>query len=210
MGKISQGILGGFSGKVGNVIGGNWKGIDYMRSKASQKRDANSEKQQNQRAKFIGCTSLANSVLDTIIQPIWNRKAVKMTGYNLFVKTNLPVFDTNGAITNYANLKFSVGELPLPTNLIIQNNGAGNGALLITWSDNSGTGIAAPTDRIRVLVICEGEVVVKQGMNFPRQSEFASFSIPFGTGKIVHVYAFFENEDKTKYSISNYTLLTID
>ena len=31
MGKISQGILGGFSGKVGNVVGGNWKGIDYMR-----------------------------------------------------------------------------------------------------------------------------------------------------------------------------------
>ena len=36
MGKISQGILGGFSGKVGTVIGGNWKGIDYMRSKASK------------------------------------------------------------------------------------------------------------------------------------------------------------------------------
>jgi len=33
MGKINQGILGGFSGKVGNVIGGNWKGIDYMRVK---------------------------------------------------------------------------------------------------------------------------------------------------------------------------------
>ncbi len=32
MGKIKQGILGGFSGKVGTVIGGNWKGISYMRS----------------------------------------------------------------------------------------------------------------------------------------------------------------------------------
>ena len=32
MGTISKGILGGFSGKVGTVIGGNWKGIDYMRS----------------------------------------------------------------------------------------------------------------------------------------------------------------------------------
>ena len=35
MGTISKGILGGFSGKVGTVIGGNWKGIDYMRSKAA-------------------------------------------------------------------------------------------------------------------------------------------------------------------------------
>jgi hypothetical protein len=31
MGKISKGILGGFSGKIGNVVGATWKGIDYMR-----------------------------------------------------------------------------------------------------------------------------------------------------------------------------------
>ncbi|MDX9883167.1 MAG: DUF6266 family protein [Prolixibacteraceae bacterium] len=209
MGKISQGILGGFSGKVGNVIGGNWKGIDYMRSRTSQKKDANSIKQQNQRAKFSGCIALANSIMSTIILPIWNKKAIRMTGYNLFVKTNLPVFDTNGAITDYSNLKISVGDLLLPTNLVIKNNGAGNGALLATWSDNSGTGNAAPTDRIRVLVICDGEVVEMQGLTFSRQTEFASFSIPFGSGKIVHVYAFFENESKTNFSINNYTLLTI-
>ena len=35
MGKIAQGILGGLSGKVGNVIGGSWKGIDYIRIKPS-------------------------------------------------------------------------------------------------------------------------------------------------------------------------------
>jgi hypothetical protein len=34
MGKINQGILGGFSGKVGSVVGGSWKGISYMRGKA--------------------------------------------------------------------------------------------------------------------------------------------------------------------------------
>jgi hypothetical protein len=30
MGTIKQGILGGFSGKVGTVVGGTWKGIHYM------------------------------------------------------------------------------------------------------------------------------------------------------------------------------------
>jgi hypothetical protein len=32
MGTIKQGILGGFSGKVGTVVGASWKGIAYMRS----------------------------------------------------------------------------------------------------------------------------------------------------------------------------------
>ncbi len=34
MGTISKGILGGFSGTVGTVIGGSWKGIEYMRSQS--------------------------------------------------------------------------------------------------------------------------------------------------------------------------------
>ncbi|MDD2265168.1 MAG: DUF6266 family protein, partial [Bacteroidales bacterium] len=32
MGTIKQGILGGFSGKVGNIVGASWRGIDYIRS----------------------------------------------------------------------------------------------------------------------------------------------------------------------------------
>jgi hypothetical protein len=40
MGKISKGILGGFSGTVGTVVGGKWKGIDYMRSKPSIRKGA--------------------------------------------------------------------------------------------------------------------------------------------------------------------------
>lgn len=34
MGKIRQGILGGFNGTVGTVVGGSWKGMAYMRGKA--------------------------------------------------------------------------------------------------------------------------------------------------------------------------------
>jgi len=40
MGKIEKGILGGFSGKVGTVVGGNWRGIDYMRSKGKRSNTA--------------------------------------------------------------------------------------------------------------------------------------------------------------------------
>ena len=39
MGKIAQGILGGLSGKGGNVIGGSWKGIDYIRTKLLSAKD---------------------------------------------------------------------------------------------------------------------------------------------------------------------------
>ena len=52
MGKIAQGILGGLSGKVGNVIGGSWKGIDYIRIKPSSVANPRTVGQVNQRTKF--------------------------------------------------------------------------------------------------------------------------------------------------------------
>ena len=52
MGKIKQGILGGFNGTVGTVIGGSWKGLSYMRGKAQSIRNPRTEKQMAQRIKF--------------------------------------------------------------------------------------------------------------------------------------------------------------
>jgi len=52
MAIISKGILGGFSGTVGTVIGGNWNGIDYMRSLPTISNKSASQSQIEQRTKF--------------------------------------------------------------------------------------------------------------------------------------------------------------
>jgi len=39
MGKIKQGILGGFKGKVGTVIGSSWNGIAYMKGLPQSQKD---------------------------------------------------------------------------------------------------------------------------------------------------------------------------
>lgn len=52
MGKIRQGILGGFNGTVGTVVGGSWKGTAYMRGKAQSIKNPRTKKQMAQRMKF--------------------------------------------------------------------------------------------------------------------------------------------------------------
>ena len=52
MATFEKGILGGFSGKVGNVVGGTWKGKSYMRSKPNKRSSVPSEKQLEQQIKF--------------------------------------------------------------------------------------------------------------------------------------------------------------
>ena len=64
MGKIKQGILGGFRGKVGTVIGSSWNGISYMRGQAQSVRNANTEAQQAQRAFFKQVQELTSQLSD--------------------------------------------------------------------------------------------------------------------------------------------------
>ena len=52
MGTIKQGILGGFNGKVGTVVGSSWKGEAYMRGLAQHVKNPKTEKQLEQRHKM--------------------------------------------------------------------------------------------------------------------------------------------------------------
>ena len=52
MGIIKQSILGGFSGKVGTVVGGSCKGIFYMRVLAQNVKNPRTDAQMNQRSNF--------------------------------------------------------------------------------------------------------------------------------------------------------------
>jgi hypothetical protein len=44
MGKIRQGVLGGFSGTVATVVGSIWNGVCYMRGVAKSFKDKKSAK----------------------------------------------------------------------------------------------------------------------------------------------------------------------
>ena len=52
MGKLHKGILGGFSGTVGTVVGCNWRGKDIIRSRPKSSGKTPTEAQLLQRMKF--------------------------------------------------------------------------------------------------------------------------------------------------------------
>lgn len=81
MGKISQRILGGFSGKVGNIIGGKWKGIDYMRVKPANVANPQTEGQVEQRTKFSTVLQFLQPISD-FIKVGYKNYAIKMTQFN--------------------------------------------------------------------------------------------------------------------------------
>lgn len=89
MAIIKRGILGGFSNKIGNVVGTSWKGISVMRSLPQSVHNPKTQAQEEQRTNFAVASKLGSQLLDSIIKPFWDKKAIRMSGYNLWVQTNI-------------------------------------------------------------------------------------------------------------------------
>lgn len=151
MGKISQGILGGFSGKVGNVIGGNWKGIDYMRVKAASIANPQTDGQVYQRSRFSTVLQFLQP-LKGFIKIGFHNYAIKMTEFNSAMSYNIqkavigvyPDF-----VIDFDNALISRGGLTAALNPTSDSPEAG--LVQFNWVDNSIDGNARPNDLAMVL-----------------------------------------------------------
>ncbi|MCL7753288.1 DUF6266 family protein [Polaribacter sp. Z022] len=206
MGKISQGILGGLSGKVGNVIGGNWKGIDYLRIKPSSVRNPRTEGQVNQRNRF--------SITLEYLQP--NLGFIKL-GYKSFAtkKTEFNAamsYVLNNAVGGTApnfTIDYSLALLSRG-NLSSAQNGSTDlttpGEVNFTWDDNSTDGNANTNDKAMVLVYNPSKkesVYILDGAD--RTTGIQNVSIPSSyAGDTIHQFIAFISADGSIVSNSTY------
>lgn len=96
MGIIKRGILGGFSNKVANVVGSSWKGINTMRALPLSVANPRTAAQVSNRNSFSYFSKIGSDVLSTIVQPLLNRNAKYMSGYNKFIMLNKRAYDLGG------------------------------------------------------------------------------------------------------------------
>jgi hypothetical protein len=152
MGIIKQGILGGFSGKVANVVGGSWKGIDYMRGIASSVANPQTVPQLTQRQKF---TTVMNFLqpLSEFVKTGFKNYDVKMTCLNAAMAYNIHNA-VQGAYPNftidYANALVARGNLASPLNPAAAAGAAGT--VVFTWDNNSGEIGASAADKSLIVV----------------------------------------------------------
>ena len=208
MGKISQGVLGGFSGKVGNVVGGSWKGIDYMRIKPASVANPRTQGQVDQRSKF--------SVVLNFLQPMSEFLRVgfklytnKMSQFNSAMSYNL-----NHAVTgaypdftiDYPNALVSHGQL---NGAIGTGVASANPAVVdFTWEDNSGPGMskAKTTDKALLLVYNASKgIAIYDLEGASRDTGAQSLEVPADfSGDEVQTFMAFISEDGSQVSDSVY------
>ena len=85
MGKIKQGILGGFKGKVGTVIGASWNGIAYMKGLPQSQKDPKTAAQMAQRNYFREIQGLAGQLTTEQLASLYQSVTSGRTRRNMLV-----------------------------------------------------------------------------------------------------------------------------
>jgi hypothetical protein len=164
MAVIKQGILGGFSGSIGSVVGSAWKGIAVMKSKPLSVANPKTAGQITNRTAFSLASKIGSLILADWIKPFWDRFASKMSGYNSWVQANVE-FMLDGVIADYSLLIMAVGKLTSVATLGIAADASGEEIILTPtypalnqFSANSDIGVAVYYNETQDTWIATGDL----------------------------------------------------
>jgi hypothetical protein len=202
VGKIKTGILGGFQGKVGTVIGSTWRGESIMRALPKTAAKAPTESQRIQRLKFKAVSEFLNPLRTTLSTYFGNDTGVK-SKYNMATSyhiTNAVEITEQGTQILYPRVLVAKGTLFGFQNLTTTPSET---VITLNWEDNTVFGNAKAEDTVNVVCYIE-EVntfyVFESIAN--RDGLTASVTLPQNfLGYNVEVYAFLY--DKVSKTSSN-------
>lgn len=192
MGKINQGILDGFNGKVGTVVGYKFKGKKVMRAYVDKIRNPRTSLQMDNRERFKTLTQLASAFIGANkigLERVAN--SLRNTVNNSFMKVNQGAVSVMGgeAEVDYGSLKCSIGSLP--------QAGFGNASFAepqrvsVSYSTSADMPRADAQDKVYLFVY---QPDTKQGiLSAPALRTTGTLELPVPstwTGLTVHVYGF--------------------
>lgn len=206
MARITKGILGGFSGKVGPIVGASWRGQDIIRSTPKPSSKPPTEKQVLQQRKF--------KLVISFLQPVKNiQNRYFGAGAGSKSRVNMAVSYT---ISEAVQVVAEVPEILFSKVLItkgdlagFQNAGAAPQAaqvLRLTWEDNSVQGNANTTDRVNAVCYCPtlGTFEIFESLA-DRSTLTTDITLPpYYSGLDVEVWAYLNNVVETFACNSSY------
>ncbi|KAA8475680.1 hypothetical protein BDE36_2539 [Arcticibacter tournemirensis] len=208
MGNFLKGVLGGFSGKIGNVIGSSWKGIDYMRSLPRKTLNNATQEQLVQRLKFSCAVNFVKPISALVSVGFKSLAKQKITGYNVAIQKvlmNAISGDFPDYAVDFAKVQISEGTLISAMNPKAQSTIPGT--LDFKWTNNADPGNNAHNDDTAIVLVynpSKGRYLFNfQGAK--REEELYSFALPENfSNDEVHAYMGFISRDRRIASNSEY------
>lgn len=206
MATFNKGILGGFSGKVGNVVGAHWRGLNIMRSVPPRRGPGGTPEQIMQRQKFKTVVQFLQPIRFFLGKYYGDNQGPKSrfnlaTAYHL---QNAVIYNDPDFEMRYNRVTISKGDLP-------GVEGASATALAdqevqFSWVDNSSQSQAQSTDDL-LLVLYAPNIAMYMVYETIAVRGDAMVVVPLDAmfqGEEVYVWAGFHSQELKKSATSVY------
>lgn len=197
MATLYASALGGFSGRLGQIVGYQWNGRWCLRTRPAVVRNPRTEAQQAMRARFGGGVQLAARMRWAVMTGLRDTaRDAGMTAYNLFCSLNHNAFRmTDGVFTpDYEALRLSTGPVA-PVAMATASVDEGN-VLNVSFEKNPMRMRASASDLVHLYVYCPtlGDGYLASAV-YRRQGRVSLALDDAYAGREVHIYLFVSSSD---------------
>ncbi len=190
-------LLDGLRGKIGNVIFYRVGEEVRVRSRSSRYRDAKTPEQQAQRSRVKGVAALYNGLSSQLLV-YWKEQAVgtNLTGYNLFMRSNIHNVGPDGNLLNPQELLVVQGNLPQPS--WVKAELTSRGIMQLAW-DTDTPEYKNSEDRLCIVVYAPHKeetprIRIVESTAIERKTGIFDWSISCDENGPLYFYGFFKSK----------------
>jgi hypothetical protein len=129
-----------------------------------------------------------------------------MSGYALFLKTNMPAFEPDGSLADPKKLQFSTGNLSMPEGLQASSGVGEPNTIHVSWQKDLHLGGIHLKDELMYITANNGKYSEATATGILRMSLGGSFELPASSMPLapgpMPIYLFFASKDRRNYSKS--------
>lgn len=206
MARFLKGVVGAYSGRVGNVVGSSWRHVDYVRSLPKMTGKKATESQIAQRTKFALAVAFLSPIKDLLNLGYSDKLLGKATGYNKALQSllNSGISGTYPALTiDYAKVVIAKGSL---SNLMgVAWTEPMPGELEVTWAPETNQYNAFDDDSVVLLMYNKTKNFFSILESASRVDSILSLTLPaVYAGDTLEGWIFTGHRDGVKTSLSYY------
>lgn len=202
MARVTEGNRTGLSGKAEGMVYVKVNGETIVRKAPSFKKDSFTPGMLLNQQRFREVNSFCAQFKDSVIPQIWNGMDKRMSGYALFLKTNMPAFGRDGTMEDAKKIRLSMGNLSFPEGFEARRLETDNSRIEVGWPKEKHVGGIHLRDELMVISASDGEYseIISTGIERGRLG--GSFELPGLPVGATRLYLFFGSRDHRDYSES--------
>lgn len=202
MAKVKDGARAGLSGKADGLVYVQFNGGTHTRRLPRRNKDSWTPGMLQNLQRFKEVNLFCNQFKESVIPQIWNETAERMSGYALFLKSNMPAFGMDGSLLNSKKIKLSTGKLSFPDGFEAHRSEVDGNRIGVNWPKEMNVGGVHLKDELMVISSQDGEYSDITATGITKADLKGTFELPELFLESSHIYLFFSSKGHRDYSES--------